>query len=292
METNGSYPDNFGWVLGGNIAAPIPFLSQYGLGVQLSGSKANYNFGGKATPGSQLTGGSDQSFLSVGLFRRPDVDGVWWSRFGVGAVTDFAWLKNSGDFGATASLQQLRYKVSYDVMDQHEIGIWGVKHIGSSECYPAGMPAGNTCALGLTLNTRSLDQLNFFYKYNLDQGGSLSAYIGPGIDDGPKAQGGFPVTGQYQGARYTLGADGTVPVSDYVALFSNIAYAAPHTSHMRGISPTGNTAAAEQDWSVMAGVRFYWGGNARVREDTGRHWMPYVPDLNNSGLLQASSANE
>lgn len=284
-EPQGSYPDNFGWVAGGNLATPIPGLQQYGLGAQFAATYATYDFGGKTSPGSTLDSFTQQGFVSAGLFRRPDPYGPWWSRVGFGVAYDWSDNANAGTFGQQYQLRQWRAKASYDITDAHEVGVWAVWHANTVYCA--------TCALGTPDSIRSMNQVNFFYKYNLPDGGSVSVYYGPGIDHfttPPSA--GFPVAGNYKGLRWTVGGDATLPINDYLAVFTDAAYGRPDTSPSMGVSPTGGYAAAQQAWLVMSGLRFYWGGNAKVRDDTGRHWMPYLPDPNNGSMFQFSNKVE
>ena len=38
-------------------------------------------------------------------------------------------------------------------------------------------------------------------------------------------------------------------------------------------------------YTVSAGLRFYWGANARVHADTGKRWMPYLSAPDNSSFI-------
>jgi hypothetical protein len=283
-EPQGTYPDNFGAFGGGNAAAPIPVLEAFGFGAQLAATAGVYNFGGKVSPGATLNEMSSQSFLSAGLFRRPDPYGPLLSRFGVGFVYDVSFNNNMNTFGQNYTLEQWRLKASYDITPTHEVGVWAAIHANSVTCA--------TCAFGTPNTIRSLDQLNFFYKYNLADGGFVDFYAGPGIDHFSIAPNGFAVAANYQGLKWTIGADASVPISDYFAVFADVAYGAPNANPAIGFSPAGGFAGAEQAWMAMAGLRFYWGGNARVHEDTGRHWMPYLADPNNGSMFQFANKTE
>jgi hypothetical protein len=145
---------------------------------------------------------------------------------------------------------------------------------------------------------RGVDQLNFFYKYNLEHGGSLSAYFGPGI-------GGQSIVpdnqnNQSTGGRvftYTFGANATVPFCDYAAVTGGFSYGRPNSSLSAPSSDSSNDSIMNNSnvfdaFSLSMGLRLYWGGNARARENTGRHWMPYVSDPDNGSFITQSNYAE
>ncbi|MCX5797682.1 MAG: hypothetical protein NTY77_19505 [Elusimicrobia bacterium] len=271
---DGSYPENLGWSAGVDAAAPIPALEQYGLGAQFAWSYGQFDLNGRASASPDYTV-QQQQFYSLGLFRRPDPSGSWWLRWGLGAAHDFSANRSAGTRADIFTLRQWRLKASYDITRAHGVGMWGVLHQGDAD-----VPRSAT----VVDIYRSVDQLNFFYRYHLPEGGSLSAYLGPGIGGtitngrtGVIQLGGHPF-------KYTFGADARVPITDHLALFGDLAFAKPNIAPGK----SGN-ASVLSTYSLQAGLRFYWGGNARVRDDTGRHWMPYLPDANNGNFIAQSN---
>ena len=108
---NGSTPSNYGFLTGANGAAPLPWLSEYGFGVQAGGSYGVYNVDGKAvTTGVAVpTAATQQVFLTTGIFRRADSD----VPIAVGFVHDWMLSTNLGAFGNSPTLGQWRAQVGY-----------------------------------------------------------------------------------------------------------------------------------------------------------------------------------
>jgi hypothetical protein len=207
----GTFPSNFGWTVGGDIAAPVPFLERHGLGVQTAGSYGQYDLDGRDSALNQAK--QRQGFFSAGMFRRPDAYGPWWSRWGAGVAYDIAMNQNAGTRADDYQLRQWRFKASYDVTAAHELGVWAAVHDNRA----------NVRNGGVTDRFKAVDQLNFFYKYHLENGGSLMAYGGPGIGGSLLAS--SSIVGSHP-LEYTAGASAIVPISDYVAVFADGAYGA------------------------------------------------------------------
>jgi hypothetical protein len=104
-NSEGDYQNNDGGSIALDAAAPIPFLSAYGLGVQGAVSQGVYDLDGRDSTAAP-TGPQRQQFVSFGVFRRPDPYGPWWSRWGAGAVYDTMYNHN---FGAPADAFVLRH---------------------------------------------------------------------------------------------------------------------------------------------------------------------------------------
>lgn len=267
----GTFPSNFGWTLGLDAAAPVPGLQDYGVGVQFAGSFGQFDLNGRDSAASSTL--QRQHFYSFGAFRRPSPSGPWWSRFGAGFAYDIMMNENGGELVDNYYLRQWRLKASYEVTSADEVGVWsslsGPTTNGSASFFP-----------GLPIQYRGLNQFNFFYERRFDQGGHITVYWGPGVG------GSLPmIIGQpYYGLKWTLGGDAVAPFNDYVALYVSGAYGDPATPNLRS-----SFASGVQTYSVLAGLRFYWGGNARARDDNGRHWMPYLSDPDNGSFMAQSN---
>jgi hypothetical protein len=278
---DGSFGSNSGLFAGFEAAAPVPGLQDHGVGAQLSASYGVYDLTGR-TPvfpfaTENLSAVQRQELYSLGLFRRPDPSGAaWHSRVGLGLAYDFSFNQNASEWATYYQLRQWRYKASYLLDGTHEIGLWGAMHSGAAT--RVDLVSGN---VALSVLYRPVDQLNLFYKHNLAGGGSLSVYAGPGVGSHtPIAANGTA----YAGTQWTLGAGAALPVSDHWGVFADLAYATPHLEGARGIA-----ASCVYVSLAQAGLRFFWGGNARVRDDSGRRWMPYVPAPNNGSFVAQSS---
>lgn len=265
---------NVGLFAGLEAAGPVPVLADYGVGAQAYASYGTYHLDGRVNDfGFNSAGAQRQEFYSVGLFRRPDLSGPWSSRWGLGLVHDFSFNQNASEFILNYGMEQWRAKASYELTEAHEVGLWGAMHSGA---------ATGRAFEGVTLYFRPVDQLNLFYKYNLPRGGSVNAYAGPGVGSHfPMITlGGHP----YNGLLWTLGGGFDLPVTDYIGVFAGLSYGIPRVEGPGSISAHETTI-----YSGQAGVRFFWGGNGKVRDDTGRRWMPYLPAPDNGSFAAQSS---
>ena len=105
--TNGSYPGNNGVVTGFNLGGQL--IEDYGIGWQAGMSYGVYNFSGRVSPGSQLNEVTQQTFLTLGLFRRADAE----HRFSWGVVHDWMISDNFGVFGNSPTLAQFRGQAAW-----------------------------------------------------------------------------------------------------------------------------------------------------------------------------------
>lgn len=259
-----------GVAAGLDAAAPIPLLQDYGVGAQLAMSDGYYNWSGHTTTQAQQ-GYERQQFFSLGLFRRPDAAGPWWNRWGFGGTWDNMVDHAAGYNANNFTIRQFRLQASYDITGSHEVGIW--RTLSGFTDHAAIQ--GATASTGY----RAVDQMNVFYKYHLPGGGHLQAYVGPGI-------GGTLASNANHLFRYTWGADAAVPVNDYLGIFGGVSFA------KASVTPAFSSAAsAASNWSLSTGLSFFWGGNARSREDAGKHWMPYLSDPNNSNFMTQQSGS-
>jgi hypothetical protein len=281
-SADGDWTQNNGFLAGLDAAAPVPFLEEYGVGAQIALSDAYYDFDGRASSPDQSL--QTQQFYSFGLFRRPKSSGPWQSRWGLGAAYDFEVNHAAGTRADAYTLRQWRMKTSFDVTAAQEIGAWFAAFQNTTY-----VPALQYLGPNIIDSYRTADQLNFFYKYNFLRGSFLSVHVGPGVGgsilpNGPAIHNSVsPNKLANHPYMFTLGADAAAPLSDHFAIYGGWAYAQPSIA-----STPAPAAAAVEAFSLQSGVRFYWGGNARAREDAGKHWMPYLPDANNANMMTQS----
>ena len=277
----GDYWSNFGSSIGLEAASPIPGLQDHGIGAQVATSFGVYNWNGRdsSPPRDSMT---RQEMFSAGLFRRPDPFGSAWSRWGLGFVYDISGNRSADSRTDTYTIAQWRVQASFYLTPSQEIGVWTAWRDNSSTM--AGIsPFGGAPAVDTYAAT---DQLNFFYKYSFASGGHVRVYMGPGVG-GSITQNlatnftGFFIPGMGPHAfRATMGADAVAPINERFALYGATSYGLPDVSPMR--SPQASVLNA---WMVSTGIRFYWGANVRVHEDSGRRWMPYLSAPDNGNFI-------
>ncbi len=285
--SQGDYPSETGLTAGFSAAAPVPGLQDYGVGVQTSVSYGQYAWNGRDSLAPYDSFGR-QELYSVGLFRRPNPFGATpLERWGIGGAFDTSANRSMGSRADTYTLSQYRFKTSYDFSASHEIGLWGALRDNTASVLGTAPNYSNK----QTVNSyRGVDQLNFFYKYSLSEGGSLTAYAGPGVGGSiinPHLPGNYysNLIGLHGHVyRATGGLSAVIPFSDRLALFSDASYGMPDAAPLR--SPQ---ASATAGFSLSTGLRWYWGRNARAHDDTGKRWMPYLSAPNNGSFLTQSN---
>ena len=274
---------NEGPVFGFEAAAPVPFLAQYGVGAQGSWSWGAFNFEGKGSAGNTDQATQQQVYYSGGLFRRPDVDGPWWSRWGLGFAYDTQLNHWAGTEVDAFTIRQLRGKFSYVIRGGHEVGAWFAQYHRTTQVFSARSKADSTTTDGLD-SFRAANQLNFFYKYAFASGGHLEAFLGPGRAAWmSKTQSFQPPNSNYE-FDWTMGANGEAPLSDYASFYAGFEYARPRLTNREG-----DEGQIRRTYALSVGVRVRWGGDARAREDSGRRWSPYLPAPDNGSFMTVSS---
>jgi hypothetical protein len=283
----GTYQDAQGWFAGAQAAAPLARFARYGIGVQVSARYGVYKIAREERSISFTPGTSPelQQLYSVGLFRRPDPFGPPRMRWGAGLAYDISVNNAASEFLNNYVLRQWRAKISYLLTPAHELGLWGAVHSGSPTtdwtqvAFPPTSP--------FPIRYRSIDQVNLFYKYRLSGGGSLEAYAGPGLRDhldvptNPVFPFPTPVPG-YHGLLWTAGGRAEFPVNDRWGFFARGSYG----------YPSGWAAAtyAMHVSSMEFGARYFWGANAKERNDSGKRWMPYLEEPDNGNFAAQTNA--
>lgn len=269
-NADGDWSSNDGPTAGLELAAPIPGLQDWGFGVQGAASEGWSNLEGKGSTGNEVV--QRQTFLSYGVFRRPNADGAWWDRFGAGIVEDVALNHGFGTESDAFTLRQVRGKASYAVYGGSEVGVWFARH-GRTQFVSDGNDI-----------YRAADQFNFFYQYSFANGGHIAAYWGPGRAVNLAASQSFQPTNSPYIFNHTYGADAVAPFNDYLQAYGGFAYASPRLRNRMG-----DEGQIRRTYNVQGGVRVLWGGNAHARENTGRHFMPYLPATDNGNFMTTSN---
>jgi hypothetical protein len=241
-----------------NMAAPVPWLEEYGVGAQLGMSYGDYNFSGRTSPPGPVTNHETQQqvFVTTGLFRRADAN----MPISGGLVYD--WMANDG-FGAFSQspfLGQWRGQLAYAFASRAEIGMWGtVRDRGSSRD-----------ALGAPVQYRAISQGNFFIHWRWNRGCETWAFVG--LPDLVRLNGDHAYESTIYGARLNK------PLTDRVSFYSNF-QAVKFTS--------GVSTHPAYDFSV--GLSFYPNRSARSSTIAGHTWMPYQNVANNGSFLVDAS---
>lgn len=276
--TNGSYSNNNGVVNGFNLGGQL--APNRGIGWQAGLTYGVYNFSGRTSPGSQLNEATQQTFLTIGLFRRADAN----RRFSWGIVHDWMFSDNFGAFGNSPTLGQFRGQAAWALSAWNQVGLWATLE--------DRMATRSTGALGVPVAYQAIDQGNLFWDHQFGSFGATSRlYAGVPLNGRlQQSPAGFPVggAGNTLGA-FILGSNLNFPLSDRVATYVNVMYMKP--SAHAGVQG-GAYAAAQEFWNVAAGLAYSPGGNLRSKTIAGRSWMPYLPVANNSSFLVDASATE
>jgi hypothetical protein len=264
--TNDLLHDTAGPVAGGNIGVPIPVLRDYGIGAQFGASYSAGDLDGRAIFDGESLNNSDtaeqQTFITVGLFRRAfDGDHIS-SRFSVGIAHDWMIGEAYGYYGQNITLSQWRGQIGYMLNASNEIGVWGTLRDSGAAKFDA---------YGDQIDYRALNQVNLFWHHNFNSGANSWLYFGM-PQQTTISQGGGSL------GTFTMGAKFTVPICDRVALYAE-------GSYMRPSASVGFYGGLEDAYSVGFGLAFYPGGSAATRTVAGNCWMPYLPVANNGSFL-------
>ena len=140
----------------------MPLLDSLGIGYQLSGNLMVSDFEGRSGPlGSRRT----QFFFTTGAFHRA----VCQRGLQGGVVADYL----HDDFYVRMDLWQIRAQLSY-VYCQHEVGVWGAFHTGSST-QPATIFPNQPDE---TFRFEGTDQYTAFYRYQFCNGTFCRTWAG------------------------------------------------------------------------------------------------------------------
>jgi hypothetical protein len=277
--TNGTRPDNTGVVSAANFGGKL--IDDYGIGWQLGGSYGVYDFAGKPAPDPQPATTMQQTFLTLGVFRRADAD----HRLSAGLVHDWMFTNNFGVFGNSPTLSQFRAQVAWAASAWNQIGVWGTVQDRTT--------SRATGAIGTPITYQAIDQVNVFWDHQYGAYGTTSRFsvgtpLGNRLD---QTANGFPVGG-FGGTlgQVILSTNWMAPITTRMSGYINAMYMAPSAS--AGTTAGGAVASAQEFWNISVGLAFSPRGNLRSKTIAGRTYMPYLPVANNSSFLVDSNKTE
>ena len=233
------------------MAAPLPWLDYYGIGAQFGMSYGAFD----ATSNTQ-----QQTFVTVGIFRRADAD----RPVSFGVVYNLMINDGFGAYQQSFTLGQVRAQLAYAFTARDEVGIWGTIRNGQEIKYD---PLGNQ------LQYRAISQGSLFWHHKFGPGGA-DLWLAAGLPSAYRLNN-TPGTSTREVSRTISSASGWKPPSATVGSFSPAS---------QGWRPT-NAASHNALFDIMSGISFYPSGNARSRTVAGQSWMPYLPVANNGSFM-------
>jgi len=233
-------------------------LGDSGLRGQIGGSIGAYDPKGRIRLVPQSTDTEDQQFVTAGVYKRGDMQHDC-DPLSYGVVVDGFFAQNWGVNANAISLGQVRGIVGYALSKRSEVGSFAT--VNAWDDRAAVTVAG---APGVQRTIRAANQINAYYRYNTDFGGSLMAYVG-GFDNRDIQS-------------WQFGLNGEAPLSHYCSLYGNFNYAAPH-------EPRGPAGSGEEQYSIQFGLCYYFGGKAVSRTVTGQRGLPLLDVANNGSFL-------
>lgn len=257
---DGSYPGNYGFNLGGNLAYVV--LPSQGIGLQAGGSYGVCDLNGRGSTAQQ--GRQEQTFFTTGAFYRGPEDSI----VSGGIVYDLMLNHNFGVFATDSLLQQLRAQLAVKVYGEHEIGVWGAMELNRASAF---------IATGGTVNYRAINQASIFYHYSFAQGAEARLWVGLPFTDSL-------TTTHNSVGTFVLGARASMPFNDHLSLVADAAYMSPHAQNIP-IAAQANLHANEIS-SVSLGISWSFGGKSQSRSSA------YLPVANNSTFFVDGSTTE
>lgn len=244
---DGSWGGNMGAYGALNLAWAIPKFDQ-GIGIQAGGSYGVYDWDGRGSVDSmslQLEG-----FVSLGAFRvTPQQSG-----FNAGATYDFLFNQESGVFGLSPNMAQVRGQVGYLFKGGNEFGFWGTYDTSTSHQTYAYLP----------VTFRAISQANAFWKHTFKNRGETMIWAGT-----PYRKGLMFETGR--AGSYIVGASFRAPLTSTLSVDA-------HGMYMGARTNTGDNESQNYAANVCVGLTYSFGG----RKAGSR---PYLPLANNSNFI-------
>ena len=242
---------NFGTRLGS-------FSDLTGIGFQIGGSAAVYDWSGTDYRRFRQDEGEVQGFVTYGLFRKATDDSPW----SAAVVQDWMINANYGVFASNPTLSQLRVQAGYAISDATEFGIWGAWRL---------MDDSRDVPRVGTVRWRPIDQVSGYWHYQWQSYGPETwVWIGVPERDRLDASGSL--------GEWLVGALTTAPLTDRLGLYALVTYMHPSAR-------PGGVGATEDAWNFTIGLAFYPAANARNRSVYGERWMPQLPVANNGYFL-------
>jgi hypothetical protein len=210
---NGNFGINEGFNLGGTL------LPRCGIGYQFGGRWVQSNLSG-SNAGVQRTDERDQTFSTVGLFRRVPC--------GCGLQGGVVWDVLRDEYYVDMTLQQIRGELSFVGPCMREFGFM----------FAAATEDDTEIFFNTVEIWEATDQYAFFYRSPLCNGGQFRVWAGwTGNSDA------------------LLGGDLSLPITDCLALATNVNYLIPDENGVASIS--------QESWNVGINLVWYPRGGAR-----------------------------
>ncbi|UUO04431.1 hypothetical protein M4951_13615 [Blastopirellula sp. J2-11] len=236
---------SFGYLYGFNWGMPIGFLPKSGLGFQIGMSGSNANL----YEASFTDSTRDQTFFTVGLFRRVD-----WGWQG-GLVFDH--LKDQWYYDVEVS--QVRGQLSWVFPKCNELGFqFSASDSEGSGTTTITVPGANITQLEETIGATNL--YTFFWRRKLDDCGKSMRILG-----------GW--TGDSQGI---LGADFHVPLTNCLALDTGFTFLLPDQQD-------GRTQNEEEAWNI--GINLVWYPRCGSASGSTSYYRPLMNVANNGDFI-------
>ncbi|HEY1786496.1 MAG TPA: DUF6666 family protein [Pirellulales bacterium] len=250
-ENNGIHTGlNYGTRLG-------EFSELTGIGFQVGASIGVYDWSGSDYR-PQNTLAETQGFLTYGFFRKQNSNSNW----SAALVQDWMFNNNFGVYSQSPTLSQWRTQIGYATSAKNEFGVWGSWRMSTATTTLAGV--GPT-------TWEAINQIDLFWHHKWQFGGDTWLYVGA------------PLSSQLSGGGSSVGsyiADATanVPLSNCIALYTQVMY-------MRPAASPGPVASEEDAWNFTIGLSYYVRRNARSNTVAGQCWMPLMPLANNGNFI-------
>lgn len=244
---DGSWGGNMGALGSFNLAWAVPLLKQ-GIGIQAGGSYGVYDWDGRGSTDSkslQLEG-----FVTAGAFRMtPHKSGI-----NAGIVYDWMFNKESGVFGLSPSMAQVRGQVGYLFRGGNELGFLGSYDTSTSHQTYASLP----------VSFRAVSQVNAFWRHIFKNRGETMIWGGTPYRKGLMFESG-------RAGSYIVGASFKAPLTSSLSIDAYGVY-------MGARSDSADIESQNYAANVCFGLTYSFGG----RKAGSR---PYLPVANNSNFI-------
>ena len=245
---DGSWGGNMGAYGALNLAWAVPKLKQQGVGIQAGGSYGVYDWDGRGSVDSmslQLEG-----FISVGAFRMtPHNPG-----FNAGVTYDWMFNQESGVFGLSPNMAQVRGQLGYLFRGGNEFGFLGSYDTSTSHQSYASLP----------ITFRAVSQVNAFWRHIFKNRGETMIWAGTPYRKGLMFESG-------RTGSYIVGASFKAPLTRTLSVDA-------HGMYMGARTNTGDNESQNYAANVCVGLTYSFGG----RKAGAR---PYLPVANNSNFI-------
>ncbi len=255
----GSYEGNSGGFISANFGAPLPFLSCYGLDMQLGGSYGVYDWDGRNSVDSN--GVQQQFFITTGISGQAFCN----SDFNFGLVFDDMINKNFGELAESPNLSQIRFQVGYLLCCTDEFGFWGTAHTNTA----------HKNSSGIGVRYRAINQINLFWRHFFENCAYTMVWAGTPYQKSLMSSSG-------RAGNYIVGASFSVPLNHCFSIDG-------HASYMGGRSFHSQFRSLNYASNVCIALTYAFGAGYCGCEETCS--APYLPVANNSNFLADTSLN-